>query len=66
MNTRSDAEQLSTFIAATSFAELPDAIVEKTKRHILDTLGAGLAGSTSDEASRARAESAVLLAFPRK
>jgi 2-methylcitrate dehydratase PrpD len=54
MNTRSDAEQLSTFIAATSFAELPDAIVEKTKRHILDTLGAGLAGSTSDEASRAR------------
>jgi 2-methylcitrate dehydratase PrpD len=55
MNSRSHAEQLGAFIAATGFDELPGKIVEKTKRHILDTFGAGLAGSTSDEASRADA-----------
>ncbi len=55
MDSPSHADRLGAFIAATGFAELPDAIVEKTKRHILDTFGAGLAGSTSDEASRARA-----------
>jgi 2-methylcitrate dehydratase PrpD len=38
-------EVLSQFICRTSYEALPAALVDKTKRHFLDTLGAGLAGS---------------------
>ncbi|MCQ3001310.1 MmgE/PrpD family protein [Pseudomonas syringae] len=36
---------LSQFICRTSFDELPEALVVKAKQHLLDTLGAALAGS---------------------
>jgi 2-methylcitrate dehydratase PrpD len=42
--------RLGSFVAEVRYTELPAGIVEKAKRHILDTLGAGLAGATSDEA----------------
>lgn len=45
-------EQLATFVATTRFEDIPPTIVEKAKRHSLDTLGAALAGSTSEEAIR--------------
>jgi len=51
----SHAERLGAFIAGTRFDELPATIVEKTKRHILDTFGVGLAGATSEEARLSRA-----------
>ncbi|MCI8210934.1 2-methylcitrate dehydratase [Pseudomonas sp. S25] len=38
-------ETLSQFICRTSFDELPEALVVKAKQHLLDTLGAALAGS---------------------
>lgn len=44
--------RLGTFAAEARYADLPPEIVEKAKRHILDTLGAGLAGATSEEAKR--------------
>ena len=43
----STLEQLAAFIADTRFEQLPDALVEQAKRHLLDTLGASLAGSDS-------------------
>jgi 2-methylcitrate dehydratase PrpD len=43
------AERLGAFVAQTRFEDLPGPMVAKTKRHILDTFGAGLAGATSDE-----------------
>ena len=49
------AERLGTFVADTTFEQLPREVVEKAKRHILDTLGAALVGATSEEAGRARA-----------
>lgn len=39
--------QLSRFIAETRFSDLPESLVERAKRHILDTFGATLAGSNS-------------------
>lgn len=45
--------RLGTFAASARYADLPAEIVGKAKRHILDTLGAGLAGATSEEAKRA-------------
>ena len=47
--------RLSTFVAEARCEDLPPEIVEKAKRHILDTLGAGLAGATSEEAKRSLA-----------
>ena len=44
------------------YDELPPEVVEKAKRHILDTFGAALAGATSEEAARAKA--ALLAAEP--
>jgi 2-methylcitrate dehydratase PrpD len=44
--------RLATFVADARYEDLPTEIVEKAKRHILDTLGAGLAGATSEEAKR--------------
>lgn len=39
--------QLARFVAQTTFSDLPEALVERAKRHILDTFGATLAGSNS-------------------
>src|SRR5262245_31656345 len=47
--------RLAAFVASARYADLPAEIVEKAKRHILDTLGAGLAGATSEEAKRVHA-----------
>src|SRR5262245_59866495 len=47
--------RLATFVAGARFVGVPTEIVEKAKRHLLDTLGAGLAGATSEEAKRAHA-----------
>ena len=48
------AGQLGTFVADTTFEQLPREVVEKAKRHILDTFGAALVGATSEEAARAK------------
>ena len=40
--------RLAKFVVETKFDDLPADLVEKTKRHILDTIGATLAGSNSD------------------
>ncbi|WJV62261.1 MmgE/PrpD family protein [Pectobacteriaceae bacterium C52] len=40
--------QLAWFIHDTCFSDIPPALVERCKRHILDTLGAALAGVDSD------------------
>ena len=45
---QSHVERLGAFVAQTRFDDLPGPMVAKTKRHILDTFGAGLAGATSD------------------
>lgn len=47
-------ETLATFVAETRPRDIPDAIAAKARRHILDTFGAALAGSTSVEATRTR------------
>jgi len=44
-----NAEELACFVAKTRFADLPAATVHKAKMHLLDTLGAALAGSKSPE-----------------
>ena len=44
--------RLGAFVANTRYEDLPAEVVHKAKRHILDTLGAGLAGATSQEAQR--------------
>jgi 2-methylcitrate dehydratase PrpD len=49
------AEQLGAFVTQVTYDELPPEVVEKAKRHILDTFGAALAGATSEEAARAKA-----------
>lgn len=46
------SRRLAEFAVQTRFQDIPDPIVEKTRRHILDTLGAGIAGALSDEAAR--------------
>jgi 2-methylcitrate dehydratase PrpD len=48
------AEELGAFIARTTYEQLPPEVVEKAKRHILDTFGAALAGAASGEAARAK------------
>jgi 2-methylcitrate dehydratase PrpD len=48
------AGQLGSFVSKTTFEQLPPEVVEKAKRHVLDTFGAALAGATSEEAARAR------------
>jgi len=49
------AAVLGAFIQDTPFAALPADVVEKTKRHILDTFGATLAGALAFEPRQARA-----------
>src|SRR5215203_1767497 len=48
------AGRLGTFVADTTFEQLPREVVEKAKRHALDTFGAALVGATSEEAARAK------------
>jgi 2-methylcitrate dehydratase PrpD len=43
------ALQLGAFCAATRFDDLPPALVARTRQHVLDTLGATLAGSAAFE-----------------
>lgn len=43
------SKRLAIFAVETGFRDIPGPIIEKTKRHILDTLGAGIAGALSDE-----------------
>lgn len=50
MMTSAISARLADFIVNTRFDDIPTSIVIKTKRHILDTFGAGLAGARSDEA----------------
>jgi len=49
------AQQLGAFCAATRFDDLPPALVARAKQHILDTLGATLAGSAAFEPRQALA-----------
>ncbi|MGH8778152.1 MmgE/PrpD family protein [Paraburkholderia sp.] len=49
------SEQLAGFVAGLPDDALPELVVERAKRHVLDTLGAALAGSTALEARSARA-----------
>lgn len=46
--------RLAQFCVDTRFEELPAALAEQAKRHILDTFGAALAGAGSDVARQAR------------
>ncbi|GGD17778.1 MmgE/PrpD family protein [Aureimonas glaciei] len=48
-NPATPLESLATFCAELRFADLPQALVAKTKVHILDTFGAALAGTRSRE-----------------
>ena len=43
--TTTKANQLGGFCAGTRFDDLPPVLVARTTQHILDTLGAALAGS---------------------
>lgn len=47
-------ERLAQFCVDTRFEDLPSALVEQAKRHILDTFGVTLAGAGSDVAKQAR------------
>ena len=49
------SEQLAAFVAGVPNDALPAAVVHKAKRHILDTLGASLAGAAAMESRSARA-----------
>ena len=43
------ARTLARFVTSTRFEDLPGEVVDRAKLHLLDTLGAGLAGSTAVE-----------------
>ncbi|MGY2341846.1 MmgE/PrpD family protein [Pseudomonas sp. SDO5532_S415] len=47
-------QRLAQFCVETTFDDLPPALVEQARRHILDTFGASLAGADSDIAKQAR------------
>jgi 2-methylcitrate dehydratase PrpD len=55
MRERFLSEQLASFVAESSFDDLPPEVVAKAKRHLLDTLGAALAGARAEPARYARA-----------
>ena len=44
------AEQFATFAAGLRFEDIPIALVDKAKLHILDTLGCAIAAARSDSA----------------
>ena len=46
---------LARFVAETRYEDLPEDVVAKAERHILDTIGAGVAGAVSKEAHLLRA-----------
>src|SRR5262249_9654043 len=48
------AERLASFVTDTSFDDLPREVVARAKRHLLDTLGAALAGARTEPARHAR------------
>lgn len=48
------ADTLAQFNAQTRFEELPPELVARAKRHVLDTLGAALAGSAAETSHRVR------------
>ncbi|SAK60830.1 MmgE/PrpD family protein [Caballeronia temeraria] len=54
MRERVLSEQLANFIADSSFDDLPHEVAGKAKRHLLDTLGAALAGARTAPARAAR------------
>jgi 2-methylcitrate dehydratase PrpD len=47
-------EALATFVARTRIEDVPPTMAEKARWHMLDTFGAALAGSRSEEADRSR------------
>ncbi|MCP2158466.1 MmgE/PrpD family protein [Agrobacterium sp. 10MFCol1.1] len=51
--TRNYLRELASLVRGTTFADLPQTTVEKAKLHLLDTLGAGIAGAGSDETRKA-------------
>lgn len=51
---RTIAEQLAQFLVGQASTSVPDAVVDRARMHLLDTLGAALAGSASTEAFLAR------------
>ncbi|WP_275557380.1 MmgE/PrpD family protein [Burkholderia sp. MS455] len=55
MTTDTRATRLAAFVAQTSADALPDDVVAKAKRHVLDTFGAALAGTSAVETRSARA-----------
>jgi 2-methylcitrate dehydratase PrpD len=55
-----ETRTLAEFIAATRFDDLPEGVVHEAQRHILDTLGATICGSTSESAEATRRATARL------
>ncbi|XHO63051.1 hypothetical protein BCC0191_006184 [Burkholderia ambifaria] len=55
MDTETRATRLATFVAQTPAAAVPDDVVAKATRHVLDTFGAALAGTSAVETRSARA-----------
>ncbi|WP_446904736.1 MmgE/PrpD family protein [Burkholderia sp. YIM B11467] len=55
MDTETRATRLAAFVAQTPAVALPDDVVAKAKRHVLDTFGAALAGASAVETRSARA-----------
>jgi 2-methylcitrate dehydratase PrpD len=55
MTSSDAATEFGRFVARTRYEDLPADVVAKAKRHILDTLGAALAGATSEEAKLTQA-----------
>ncbi|PAJ82060.1 MmgE/PrpD family protein [Burkholderia ubonensis] len=54
-DTQTRATRLAAFVARTPADALPDDVVAKAKRHVLDTFGAALAGAAAVETRGARA-----------
>lgn len=54
-DTETRATRLAAFVARTSADAIPDDVVAKAKRHVLDTFGAALAGASAVETRSARA-----------
>ncbi|WP_175947901.1 MmgE/PrpD family protein [Burkholderia pyrrocinia] len=55
MKSEARATRLAAFVAQTPADALPDDVVAKAKRHVLDTFGAALAGASAVETRSARA-----------
>ena len=48
-NTQLISEQLARFVVWTKFEDIPEELIIKAQRHILDSVGAGIAGAVSPE-----------------